>query len=302
MAGEAGIVAVESSAYYPPRARWYSPLLSVGDALRRRLGVDALHSTLRIGFSEFVFGCLFPGFSFWAAGRTHAALAVIGAYLLSALLFLALLGYAVSNLAFGMMISLHVSSVLFALRLLLSEFTLGRRLLFSLATAVLLGGLVYAQVPHQLEKAGILPLRMNGKVIVAHLKRMPQPLQRGLWIVYRGQSSHNLGVIFSEGYGTGPVLAVPGDRVEFFQSAYKVNERAYPARQYMPRKGSLVLVENQWLVWPEFDTVRRNNVSDDVISQMVLEKALLAPAQIVGHPFRHWFGRRQLRYEPIRQS
>ena len=302
LAGGAGIVAIESSAFYPPRARWFSPFFYAGRVLRRRLGVEAIHSRLHIGFRELLLGCLCPGFSFWAAGRNRAMFAVGGAYLLSALVFLVLLGYTVSNLAFGMMISLHVSSILFALRLFLSELTLGRRFLFSLATAGLLGGLVYAQVPHRLEKAGILPLRTNGRVIIARLKRMPQPLKRGVWIVYHGPAAQTRGVMFSEGYGTGPVLAVPGDRVEFTESAFKVNERVYSARQYMPRDGSMVLHENQWLVWPEFDTVRRNNVSDDVISQMVLAKALLAPAQIVGHPFRHWFGRRQLRYEPIRQS
>ena len=50
--------------------------------------------------------------------------------------------------------------------------------------------------------------------------------------------------------GFGPVLAVPGDRVEFSTKAFSVNGVPQPLLPHMPAGGKLVVPENHWFIWP----------------------------------------------------
>jgi hypothetical protein len=54
------------SAYYPPRARWYSPLFYLGGAFQRRLALDRIQALLpeELTFGKLLAAFLIPGLGF----------------------------------------------------------------------------------------------------------------------------------------------------------------------------------------------------------------------------------------------
>src|SRR5262245_28830377 len=96
------------SSYYPPRARWYSPVFNFAHAMRRRLWLDRLPLPAGITLRAFILGLLAPGLAFCVRGEKligRVALAVSGVL---AVTFVAFLGYPLANLAFGLLLSVHV--------------------------------------------------------------------------------------------------------------------------------------------------------------------------------------------------
>src|SRR5271165_1445407 len=99
------------SAYYPPRARWYSPLFYLGGAMQRRLVLDRIHVNWprTMTFGGVVVAFLVPGLGIYIRGSKlwgKAALAGSGLLLLA---FIAWFGYRAGNLAFGLLLSIHVT-------------------------------------------------------------------------------------------------------------------------------------------------------------------------------------------------
>src|SRR6185503_19488331 len=99
--------------YYPPRARWYSPVFYFGCQLWRHLRLDRLKLSSGINGWRVLLGLLVPGYAFAAYGRRTIASAVYGSYSLAAAVFVVGLGYFLSSVALAAMISLHVSGVIF---------------------------------------------------------------------------------------------------------------------------------------------------------------------------------------------
>ena len=99
----------EGSSYYPPRARWYSPLFSLGHVCRRRLALDHYRLPGDITIDGIITGFLVPGLAVWLRSpRFWGKAALAGsATLLS--VFMIWLGFPAANLAFGVLISLHAT-------------------------------------------------------------------------------------------------------------------------------------------------------------------------------------------------
>jgi hypothetical protein len=91
--------------------------------------------------------------------------------------------------------------------------------------------------------------------------------------------------------GFGPVLAVPGDRVEFSEKTFLVNGVPQPLMPHMPAGGSLVVAENRWFIWPSFSISGQGNEAR--ISELMMSAATVSQEQLVGKPFKRWFWRKQ---------
>jgi len=285
---------IESS-YYPPRARWYSSVFYLADALRRRLHLEELRPPPGITWLVFLASLALPGYSFLTSGRKTWGQVTMGAYAITVLIFLIWLGYPFANLVFGLMISLHVSSIIFLLNHWLSELSLVRRLLSSLVILFIVSRLIYVPGLDLMEKHFAMPLRVRDRVVVANTMLGRQSVKRGDWVAYHFAGGSGHGVRIREGYGVDSVLAVPGDRVRFGSNNFEVNGKAFTRLAHMPSQGELVVPEKQWLVWPSLDTVTRNNIAEETIAGAVLGSALISQDQIVGKPFHRWFWRRQIK-------
>src|SRR3989442_14402315 len=114
----------EVSSYYPPRARWYTRLFCVpAERARRRFHLDRLRLRGGITARELVLSLVLPGFGFFALGRRRLGWIFVGGYLFAALLFTAALGFSVSRIAYGTLISIHWTSIVFLEGLWLVRFS-----------------------------------------------------------------------------------------------------------------------------------------------------------------------------------
>src|ERR1019366_3092617 len=104
-----------ASSYYPPRARWYSRLLFMTGGLRRHLALDRLRLPSGVPFSRGVASFLVPGLGFYLRGLRLWGRAAMGFCALLALVFFVGLGSTVGNLAFGLLLSIHVTSLIYVL-------------------------------------------------------------------------------------------------------------------------------------------------------------------------------------------
>jgi hypothetical protein len=133
-----------SSSYYPPRAGWGRHFNHLGHTVRRRLHLEQLGLVLKTSPSNFALGLVVPGFGFLDAGWKTLGKATMLAWMVAALVFLVWLGYGVSTFAFGLMMSMHVSSILYLHNRTFPGMRILRRLVFSLALLFVVGQLVYA--------------------------------------------------------------------------------------------------------------------------------------------------------------
>jgi hypothetical protein len=284
----------DTSAYYPPRARWWSPLLYLTDALRRRLPIDSLP---KIRFSgALIAAFLVPGLGVYLRGQRvlgRTALFLAG---FLALTFLIWIGCAVGNLAIGMLLSLHATGFVYYLTPLLRE-SLARRLVATVLTLVALSVLFYIPMQTILEHYGFMPLQVKGRVIVTRPIFSTRPIRPGDWVAYYIPSSQQYeegGVNVDSGMGLGQVLADPGDVVKFFAASFSVNGVTRPRLAYMPQTGTCIVPRNHWFIWPSLTMHGHGNVAEARISSTLLSVALVKKTQLIGQPFRRWFWWRQI--------
>jgi hypothetical protein len=103
------------------------------------------------------------------------------------------------------------------------------------------------------------------------------------------------GVVVGQGFVVAEILGCPGDRIQFGEGTYSVNERGYRSRPLMPQAGGWTVPEKHWFIWPDSSirvhgTVARLDPAqrDDLLRGM----ALIPCSQVVGRPLRWWFWRR----------
>src|SRR5438874_2355636 len=130
-----------TSPFYPPRARWYSPIVSVGATARRRLALDRM---LPKGTSFFGLAgsALVPGLGFHLRSRVWGAPALATCAAL-VIIFVVWLGYPIANFAFGLLLSIHVSGITYYCSDQMNAMTLGRRIVVALALTIGLSVLMY---------------------------------------------------------------------------------------------------------------------------------------------------------------
>jgi hypothetical protein len=292
----------ERSEYYPPRARWYGSLLHPWFKLRHKLHLETIH--LPVGFSipQCLLSLVVPGFAFFPGGRPILGWTFLGIYLGSAVLFAAALGYMVGGLFFGLVIAAHASSIVFLeahwlrdqcrflIRLVLAGVTL---------LTVWLG--VYSPLIGYAQRHWIMPLRVRGNVVIIRSRAAPHHIERGDWVMFALRpaslgDAHGEGgaVQLQAGFGSGAVLAVAGDHVEFSTNNFTVNGIEQPRSPHMPTKGEVVVPENHWFVWAELGITGHGYVSEGNLSTLMLEMAMVSEINLIGQPFKHWFWRRQV--------
>ena len=277
-----------ASAYYPPRARWYGPVLRGWFEVRRALHLEKIHPGIRP--RDMLLGLLIPGHAFSAYGMRVVARTIQIAFLVEALVFLAALGYAPGNIAFGLMISAHATSILYLAGRLSAATRLPMKVAFAVMTLFVLTELIYLPLRGSLEKH-FVPLRIGDQVVVIRRMAPPKRLQRGDVVAYSFSEVAGDHVRAQAGVGFEPVLALGGDTVRFHPQALEINGALQPRRLDMPVSGELAVPEKHWFIWPRF--VISNGQVPANVPGLLLQLATVSETQYLGQPYRYWFGRRQ---------
>ncbi len=289
------------SPYYPPRARWYSPLFALGHAVRRRTGLDRLHLPDGIPAWAFIVSLLVPGLAFIVRKERLIGRAILLGYGLLAFVFIVWLGYPVANLAFGLMLAAHVTSISFLLQRWLADARFGFRIATSVILLALVGGGLYAPLRHELQTKYLMPLRIKENVVILQTFSSLRSIRRADWIAY-SLKSHSVGDAHTEGgavwtqagFGWGPVLAVAGDRIRFTPQTFEINGVAQKKLPHMPTTGEMVVPEKHWFLWPEIVISGHGNTTEATIASAMLQMATVPETQFIGKPFKRWFWRRQI--------
>ena len=283
-----------SSSYYPPRAGLNRHFNQISYAVRRRLHLEQLGLKLKTTPSRFFFGLIVPGFSFLDAGWGTMGKATMIGWTLAALVFLIWLGYAAANIAFGLMMSMHVSSILYLHNRAFPEMPVLRRLMFSIMVLLIVGQVVYVSGLKLCQSYVFMPLRVGEKTYVINRLGDPGTLRRGDFVACHAEATSADSVRIREGYILNKVIAVPGDRIDFKPGQFAVNGVLYTDLPRMPESGTTVLDQHTWLVWPSLETVVKMNVNPQSVSAAVLKMAKIERGQVIGKPFRRWFFRKQI--------
>lgn len=290
----------EPSSYYPPRARWYSPVFYLGNALRRRLALDRLKLPRELKISELIAGFLIPGLAVWLRGPRLWGFGALTASLLLLGIFTVWLGYFAGNLAFGLLISLHATGLAYYCSPVMAGEPFSRRLSFTFLLLLAVGLLVYMPARHLLLAHWVVPLRMHDQVIVVQRNFQTQHVQRGDWMAYSldrdatGENYHGGTVILRNGISLGPVLALPGDAVTFSTNSFSVNGMVHTNRlPHMPTGGGFNVPENHWFIWPTLGISGHGNVGETRISNALMGLADVNESQLIGKPLHRWFWHKQ---------
>ncbi len=281
-----------SSPFYPPRARWYSGLYYVWLAAKHLFHFEVLALPGRMAFWQLVLSLIVPGYSFYALRRPKIGHAIQLGYGWSALVFVVWLGYAVANLALGLMIALHVISIFFLVRAWEMDWSFRSRLVLALGTLLLVGLGVYLPLRRQIERHLIMPFRVGNRVVVVNTLKRPSAIQRGDWIAYKIDRYYEDSVFIPANYALGRIQGVAGDRVRITPADFQVNGRAAPRLAHMPAEGEYTVPEKHWFIWPDL-SISGHGVDEGHIVRAFAQNALVPETQFVGRPFQRWFWRRQ---------
>jgi Signal peptidase, peptidase S26 len=279
------------SPFYPPRARWYSPVIQLGYGLRRWLHLDDIRRALGCSVPMLFAVLLAPGYGFRAAGRARLW-PVLAAYVVLALVVLVWLGHSVAGLAFGLMIALHATGTASYLGSLW-RLTLRGRIGLVLGVLFFLALLVYRPLRDLALARWIIPLRLHDRVLLVRRSTDARAVKRGDWVVYRIDREwldpHHY---IAAGYALERVLALPGDRVDFASGRFSVNGQAYAALERMPAQGGRVVPEKHWFAWPSH-AIDAAGLSPANLAAVWNQMVLVDQARFLGEPCQHWFWRQQ---------
>ncbi len=290
----------ENSAYYPRRARWYSPLFYLGNTLRRRLALDRLTLPHEMKTAELVAGFFVPGLAVWLRGPKLWGNAALVSCAALSLVFIIGLGYSMANLAFGLLISIHATGFVYYCNPLMASEPFRNRLAFTFLTLMAIGLLLYMPVRNFIQGHWLTPLRQNGHVIVVQRVFQAHNIHRGDWVAYslqedeQGEAHHGGAVWIRSGMGLGPVLAIAGDQIQFGTNGYSINGVLSTNLAHMPDAGTVIVPEKHWFIWPNLDISGHGNVGEGNVSSAMLSLASVNQSQFFGKPLQRWFWRKQM--------
>ncbi|MBI2928853.1 MAG: hypothetical protein HYY24_24585 [Verrucomicrobia bacterium] len=286
------------SPFYPPRARWSARFSRAWFAVRRAVRAETLRDKTdellgRRGLTlrRYALSLLVPGYSFGALGRRRIGRGVGLAYALSALVVVLWLGFPVASLAVGLMISLHVTSILF---LPSSDLSLAKRLVYALAVLFVVSQLVYLPTRRFVENHLFLPLRLGEQVVIVNVLKSPGAIHRGDSVAYRIAAGAGQGFAIREGFALDKVLAVSGDRVVYSGVDLKINGVSRPRQPHMPVSGERIVPQKCWFLWPSLTISREGPATDALVAAQMDKLSLVSESAFVGKPFARWFWRRQV--------
>jgi hypothetical protein len=245
-----------------------------------------------VSLSGFLRALFIPGVGIWLRGNRRLGRLAFGASGALFVVFLVWLGYPISNLAFGLLLSLHVTSFLYYLEPVLRGTRLLYRILLSL---ILVGAFVsffYLPIQGVVENHLFRPTTYRGKVMIVH-PCPPWAIRRGELVVYRIEGGLGTGIYLRTGLGVGPVLASAGDRVRFTATTFLVNGIPRERIPGMPVEGEWRISPGTWMVWPDLDISVRGQVPTVNVHGALQQLSMVSEGQLVGKPFKRWFWRRQ---------
>ena len=281
------------SPYYPPRARWYAPLLTAGDRLRERLVLDRFRPPAGMPWLGVLASMLVPGLGFYLRGpRIYGQMALASSILLL-LVFVAELGRPFGNLAFGLLLALHATGINYLLAPWLAGVRFRSRLVIAMGVLFALGMLVYIPAQNFLNAHGVAPLQINDRVVIVRALRHHPTLLRGEWIAYSIPEGGDHNGYIRGGFGLGPVLAVGDDRIRFTPTTLEINGRPIQRLKHMPKSGEMVVPGNGWFVWPDVDITGHGYAPESTLVQTLLSMATIDESKLVGKPFKRWLWHRQ---------
>jgi hypothetical protein len=248
---------------------------------------------------ELLAGFFVPGLAVYFRGPRLWGRAALLTSATLLLLYVVWLGYPAANLALGMLISIHSTGFVYYCKPLMAEENFRSRFTFTLLSLLAMMLILYCPARSLVQQHLLTPLGMNGKVFVVQRIFLPHAIQRGDCVAYSlpetsEEGAHNRGAVqFHGGAELGPILAMAGDHVVFSQNTFSVNGILQPSVPHMPRAGEWIVPEKHWFIWPNLAISGHGNVSEQRISETMLELADVPAAQYLGQPFRHWFWRKQ---------
>jgi hypothetical protein len=216
------------------------------------------------------------------------------------LVFIVWLGYPFANLAFGLCVSIHVSSIVYYCNPMLSQWDFKWRIAFTVLILIGIGFWIYTPLRNRIQNRWLMPVESNGHVLVLERSPTANDIHRGDAIAYTLHgymfSNHMGNGILNDrtGLSLGPVLAMPGDKVGFSTNGFSVNGVLRPSLPHMPKSGELVVEQNHWFVWPNLAISGNWSVDEDHISAAMLQLSDVSENQLVARPFKHWFWRKQI--------
>jgi hypothetical protein len=284
---------LEPSPYCPPRARWFGPLVRMVERIRCIAWLDRIHLPEGVSFCTFLSALFVPGVAFRLRRERLLGNAILGAYVLLAFVFVLGLGSLVGNVAFGVMLSLHATSLLCLLGPWLNHARLFFRLLAALAVVVMLSGLIYMPIRNHIQQRWLIPLRVEGRVIIVQTVTSAAAVQAGDWVAYRIDGDGARGLVIREGFALQRVMGMPGDEIHFTRDAVKINGVPRPRLSRMPVTGGFIVPEKHWFIWPEHAMTVRGNDAPGIADAAFLRLADVNQSQFVGKPFRRWLWRQQ---------
>ncbi len=207
---------------------------------------------------------------------------------------LAFLGENAGNLLLGLAMSLHATSIVHLIGPWLRELGAGSRILACLAAV---GGLVvfgYLPLQEVAHRTLFFPIVTEQGPVVVRPTRDPAGVRRGDWIVYWQARFRGNQIIVEEGTGFGPVLALPGETVEFTPSFVRVNGKPQPRQPGMPVEGSVTVPDAHWFVWARFGSIRNPVFAQGDLQSLILDRSIVPTDGLRGHAYSRWFHRRQV--------
>ena len=241
---------------------------------------------------------LVPGMGFYLRGpRLWGKMVMAGCACLF-FIFILGFGYRFANYAFGMIISAHVSGIGYYCRPIFHEHEFRTRLAFTILVLLAIGFLIYVPLRGAIQNHWLLPLRMNGRVIVVQKFASAQTVKRGDWVAYNLPASsetvytEDLRMYARSGVGLGPVLAIGGDQIVFSNNVFIVNGVAQPSLPHMPGYGEITVPQNFWFIWPSYSI--RGGGNENRLSSLMLQMASVPVDEFDGRPMKHWFWRKQI--------
>jgi hypothetical protein len=273
-----------SSPFYPPRARWYSRWLGRLECLFPSLQPGLVPVASRLGWKAWLVGLLVPGAGFWLTGRPLPGRWCFAANVVLLLVGLAAVGHPPSVAALVCAALIHVAGIV----RLVHRMTPGHAVVYRIGS-VLLPPVFYLKACVLVGEFLFFPVEIDGHVVVVSRLTEPAEVRVGDLVACRAVDPGTRGVQAREGIELGHVLAMGGTRVEFGPMHLRTSEGILPTRYGMPARGSLVLGEKVWFIWPTEINTRRNPEAESLL----LQAAQVPHEALVGRMFRHWFGRVQ---------
>ena len=290
---------VRDSSYYPPRARWYNrPFANLETFFRRWVHLERLGFKHSLSVGAFLLGILVPAYAFFALGRRWLGWLFLSIYIGAVAVFIVRLGFPEADVAFGLLIFAHATSIVFVESVWVGNERFGLRVGLAICTLVAVWGLMYGPLVRFAERHFVMPVRIGERVVVVNRAVSPSSLKRGDWVAYQISEKHIGGpgnmVAMGAGLGLDPVLGLPGDTIGFTREAVSVNQQSLPRRELMPLVGELLVPQKVWFIWPVSSmNVTGPRANEAGATELLQRTAMVGQKEILGRPFRHWFWRRQ---------